>query len=710
MTVSSEQSSVTYTGNGVTTLFTIPYYFLDKTHILVTLTDAAGVVIPKVLNIDYTVSGAGNEAGGSLTFFVAPPNLSSLIIARNVPATQLTEYRPNDDFPAESHERALDKLTMLVQQAFSGLASTNTQLGKTIRTPEAITALPDAASRAGKLLTFDPSGNPVAAAAASGSVTELAIDLANSSDPNKGAGLVGFKRNMLAGAINTVGKMLSSQMLNLWEYANLVVSKPNPNDSGTWDWTPAFVGASADAILFNSLIFLPLGKYNVNANAWTMFRTGGTPAQLDRQSTGVVGCGAGSRVFIVGAGTGLTIGQSGEGGTVSAGRNIVLRDFEIELSANTSTAVYVRTASQVWIDGMAFHANSFRDCQGIHIRDVITIGANELYFRSFGGDLGTAVYIENPGLLTTGNYTFQDVLALDTQKGIWAPASGRGAGQVLNNILISNFKVYNDLGTIGTGAGGYTDDGTYFTQRIGFDLADRVYNVIIENSHVEYKSGETAVRLSKIKNFSIINNMLSGQTAGSMRHCVTLVDSATIPGVENIKIDQNYLQASSTGIYVGKNSTGISIGNNKTNGVTTYIVRDSALSNGEGLPDIETAVSFTPVITGSTAAGAGTYSVQNGVFSRNKNMVSFIIQLTWSAHTGTGFLQIDGLPYLAYGGIPQSLNVIASNITFTGQIACLTATGLARLLPYRIISGSPIAQLNMSTSGTLYISGTYAMA
>jgi hypothetical protein len=187
MTVSSEQSSVTYTGNGVTTLFAIPYYFLSKTHIQVSLTDSAGVVIPKVLDIDYTVAGAGNEAGGSLTFLVAPPNLSNLVVARNVPATQLTEYRPNDDFPAESHERALDKLTMIAQQVSAGLGSVNTQLGKTVRTPEAIPVLPDAASRAGKLLTFDAAGNPIATAAGSGSATELAIALA---DPNQGSELV----------------------------------------------------------------------------------------------------------------------------------------------------------------------------------------------------------------------------------------------------------------------------------------------------------------------------------------------------------------------------------------------------------------------------------------------------------------------------------------------------------------------------------------
>lgn len=116
MTVSSEQSSVTYVGNGVTVLFAIPYYFLEKTHITVSLVSSTGAVIPKVLDVDYTVSGAGNQAGGSLTFTVAPPNLSTLVILREVPVTQLTDYQPNDDFPAESHERALDKLTMIAQQ------------------------------------------------------------------------------------------------------------------------------------------------------------------------------------------------------------------------------------------------------------------------------------------------------------------------------------------------------------------------------------------------------------------------------------------------------------------------------------------------------------------------------------------------------------------------------------------------------------------
>lgn len=121
MTVSSQQSEVPYTGDGTTTIFPIPFYFLQNSDIQIVVNDSLGNIYPVVQNVDYTVSGAGNQAGGSVTFGVAPVNLRTVTIQRIVPATQLTDYQPNDDFPAETHERALDKLTMLVQQSFAGL-------------------------------------------------------------------------------------------------------------------------------------------------------------------------------------------------------------------------------------------------------------------------------------------------------------------------------------------------------------------------------------------------------------------------------------------------------------------------------------------------------------------------------------------------------------------------------------------------------------
>jgi hypothetical protein len=116
MTVPSTIARVSYAGNGATTGFTVPFYFLANDQLSVVKRSAAGVDTTLVLNSDYSVAGAGNQAGGMVTTTVAPATGETLTILRNVPETQLTDYQPNDPFPEESHERALDKLTMIVQQ------------------------------------------------------------------------------------------------------------------------------------------------------------------------------------------------------------------------------------------------------------------------------------------------------------------------------------------------------------------------------------------------------------------------------------------------------------------------------------------------------------------------------------------------------------------------------------------------------------------
>lgn len=128
MTVSSQVSSVSYLGDGVTTLLPVPYYFLEQDHLLLTQVNLDASTQVLLLGSDYSVSGAGNQSGGSVTMFSAPAVGVKILISRSVPATQETDYVANDPFPAESHEMALDKLTMLVQQA-------NLALGRALLRP-----------------------------------------------------------------------------------------------------------------------------------------------------------------------------------------------------------------------------------------------------------------------------------------------------------------------------------------------------------------------------------------------------------------------------------------------------------------------------------------------------------------------------------------------------------------------------------------------
>lgn len=116
MTVSTTESRIGYNGNGATTAFAFPYRFLVNADLVVTLVRADTTQVVQTLNTDYTVTGAGDDAGGTVTMVVPPATGQQLVIVRDVPLTQETDYISGDPFPAESHETALDKLTMISQR------------------------------------------------------------------------------------------------------------------------------------------------------------------------------------------------------------------------------------------------------------------------------------------------------------------------------------------------------------------------------------------------------------------------------------------------------------------------------------------------------------------------------------------------------------------------------------------------------------------
>jgi hypothetical protein len=153
MTISTTASRISYNGNGVTTVFSFPYRFLANGHLVVLSVSAAGVETTKVLSTDYTLTGAGDDAGGSVTMLAAPASGTRLIIYRDTGITQETDYISGDPFPAETHERALDRLTMIAQEIGS-------DADRAIKVPvgdssSLSTTLPAAANRLDKFIVFD---------------------------------------------------------------------------------------------------------------------------------------------------------------------------------------------------------------------------------------------------------------------------------------------------------------------------------------------------------------------------------------------------------------------------------------------------------------------------------------------------------------------------------------------------------------------------
>lgn len=156
MSLSFISNKIQYLPNGATTVFPFQPPFVSNAHVQVIKT-TAGVDATLAETTDYTLTGAGNPAGGTVTCLVAPAAGTTLTIKRIVPYTQLATYVANSAFPAASHEQALDLLMMAVQQL-------NEQLSRCIKFPNGElagvnTLLGDVATRTNKKLAFDGSGN-----------------------------------------------------------------------------------------------------------------------------------------------------------------------------------------------------------------------------------------------------------------------------------------------------------------------------------------------------------------------------------------------------------------------------------------------------------------------------------------------------------------------------------------------------------------------
>ena len=108
MTVSISDNQVPYIGDGTTISFPYNFRVLDARHMVVS--------VDGVFTTDYSMTGIGEDSGGSVNFNTAPASGAEVLLYRSVPIDQLIDYVPYDPFPAETHELGLDKLTMICQQ------------------------------------------------------------------------------------------------------------------------------------------------------------------------------------------------------------------------------------------------------------------------------------------------------------------------------------------------------------------------------------------------------------------------------------------------------------------------------------------------------------------------------------------------------------------------------------------------------------------
>lgn len=193
MTVSSQTSKETYDGNGITTIWDLPFRFFDNADIFVYLVDPVTLVTtPLTLGTDYTLYGAGlpeqfGTSPGKITTTVPVASGKKLYVDRIMAIEQLVDIVNQGKFFPEVHEDVFDHLTMLIQQSD---ANSRGAIRVAITDPEP-TRLPVAGLRANLLMGFDSFGNPIPVAPVNGSAADLALMLANALAVSQGAAMIG---------------------------------------------------------------------------------------------------------------------------------------------------------------------------------------------------------------------------------------------------------------------------------------------------------------------------------------------------------------------------------------------------------------------------------------------------------------------------------------------------------------------------------------
>lgn len=142
--------------NAGQTVFTVPWPFFGVSDLAVRR-DRAGTRTVLTYGADYTVAGAGEQAGGSITLTSPAIAGDTLIITSNQPIQRTTDFSDGGDLPAQSLDDEYNRLIIALQQV-------NDRAGLAIAADPGdapVSTLPPAATRANRLLGFDSAGNPV---------------------------------------------------------------------------------------------------------------------------------------------------------------------------------------------------------------------------------------------------------------------------------------------------------------------------------------------------------------------------------------------------------------------------------------------------------------------------------------------------------------------------------------------------------------------
>ncbi len=147
-----------------------------------------------------------------------------------------------------------------------------------------------------------------------------------------------------------------------------------------------------------------------------------------------------------------------------------------------------------------------------------------------------------------------------------------------------------------------------------------------------------------------------------------------------------------------------------TTGVDKVV--DGSIAIADLASEVYQTGTWVPRIEGSTTAGVGTYTTQTGKYTKLGNVVFFQCYVYWTAHTGTGWLRVYGLPYtaLATTSAYGTATVEASAVALTaGNIpsAIVIPNNSFVAINQTPVGGGTTVSAPIDAAGELIISGHY---
>lgn len=187
------------------TVFTYPFLVFDATDLAVYKRHANAspddVLDLLVLNTDYTVTGVGQQGGGTIVLTYGAALNDVITIERDMALERTTDYNDAGSFKASSLNKDFDRDVMMAQQVNEKIVKRGILYNHSATIPPGMNLLP--VLGAGQIWKADQSGEGIVAATLeeSADVNTLRSELASNSQASPGAALVGFYS--AAGAIGS---------------------------------------------------------------------------------------------------------------------------------------------------------------------------------------------------------------------------------------------------------------------------------------------------------------------------------------------------------------------------------------------------------------------------------------------------------------------------------------------------------------------------